>query len=54
MPSINIKFLAPDQTGSLALIDNGLKETTKDLYPIARTDTGEARMVGKRLAKVIP
>ncbi len=52
--SVNIELFSPDQSCLLALIDNGLKETTKDLHPIARTDTGEAGMVGKRLAKVIP
>ncbi len=52
--AIDVEFLAPDQTSLLALLHNRLKEAAKDLHSVALTDAGQAGMIGKRLAKVIP
>src|SRR5216683_123906 len=51
---ISVELLAPDQTGLLALADNGLKEAAKHLNTIAGTNARQARMIGKRFVQVIP
>jgi hypothetical protein len=49
------RFLGPflEQMCQLALLDNGLEETTENLDAVARANTGETGMVGKRLAQVV-
>src|SRR5712692_3235283 len=50
---IEVEFFAPDQTRSLTLLDNHVKEATEELYPIASPDTREARMVRQWLSQIV-
>src|SRR6266699_7099899 len=53
MPSVNIQFLAPNQSGLLTLIDDGLEEATEHLHAIAGANAREAGMIGKWFPQVI-
>jgi len=44
--AIKVQLFAPHQSFLLALLHNGLKETSEDLHAIALTDTGQAGMIG--------
>jgi hypothetical protein len=50
---IYVQFLAPDQAGLLALLNDGLKEAAEDLQPIARANAAQARVIGQWLAQII-
>jgi hypothetical protein len=53
MPGINVQFASPNQACLLALLHNLLEKAAKDVYAIAFTDTGEARMIGQGLIQII-
>ncbi len=44
---VGVQFRAPDKAGRLALRENGVKETAKDVDAIALTDFGERGMIGQ-------
>jgi len=50
---IEVEFLPPNELGLLTLVDDSIKELPKYVEAIALTNTGQARMVGKRLAQII-
>jgi hypothetical protein len=53
MPSVNIQFLAPNQSGLLTLVDDGLEEATEHLHAIARANARQAGMIGKWLIQIV-
>ena len=48
---VEVEFLAPDQTGGEALLDDRLEEAVEDLQAVALPDAGQAGVVGQRLVR---
>src|SRR2546429_7879927 len=51
---ISIQLFSPNQPCLLTLIDHCLKKASEDLHAIPRTNTGQARMIGKRFSQIVP